>query len=211
MPVRLFKTPRLVQTILPGFTWQGPLNQNTVYLTFDDGPIPEVTEFVLAQLNQYGAKATFFCVGDNLRKYPELALRLVGAGHRLGNHTFNHLRGWQTSDMDYNENIKLCEVSLLNFKNQEKNKLFRPPYGSLTWAQYNLLRPDYKIIMWDVLTYDFDKTLSPAVCLQKALENTQAGSIVVFHDSRKARRNLEYVLPRYLAHLNQRGFRFEAI
>lgn len=211
MPVRLFKTPRLVQALLPGFTWRVPQQEKVIYLTFDDGPIPEVTEFVLAQLQIHEAQATFFCVGDNLQKYPHLACQVAAAGHRLANHTFNHLRGWKTPAPVYEANVQRCEEALQKVAPIKKNKIFRPPYGSLTPVQYKLLKSDYQLIMWDVLTYDFDAELPAEVCLQRALQNTQPGSIVVFHDSLKARRNLEYVLPLYLARFGNAGFRFEPL
>jgi len=211
MPLRLFSTPRPVQALLPGFTWRKPQADKTVYLTFDDGPIPEVTEFVLAELQKYQAQATFFCVGDNIQKYPHLAQRAVVVGHQLANHTFNHLRGRKTPATEYLTNVQACATTLQAVTNIKINNLFRPPYGSLTRTQYKLLKPDFQIIMWDVLTYDFDQQLLPEICLQRALQNTKPGSIVVFHDSLKARRNLEYVLPRYMAHLNKLGFRFKAL
>jgi peptidoglycan-N-acetylglucosamine deacetylase len=209
--MRFFRTPRLLQYLLPGFTWRGPNREQVIYLTFDDGPIPEVTDFVLETLAQYQAKATFFCVGDNIRKHPDIARRVAGAGHRLGNHTFNHLKGWQTALPDYLHNVALCEAALHPLVNGEQPKLFRPPHGHLRHDQFRRLKELYQVVMWDVVTYDFDARLAEEACLAKAILYTGPGSIVVFHDSLKARRNLCYVLPRFLAHFAGLGYRFETL
>ncbi|PIQ22054.1 MAG: polysaccharide deacetylase family protein [Cytophagales bacterium CG18_big_fil_WC_8_21_14_2_50_42_9] len=209
--MRFFKTPRLVSGLLPGLTWRQPGAGKTIYLTFDDGPIPDVTEFVLEELNQYQAQATFFCVGENLFRNPNIALKVVAAGHRLGNHTYNHLRGWKTPDQTYLQNTAKCQNELEKFYPEASPKLFRPPHGRCTLQQYRQLKVNYKLIMWDVLTYDFDAHLSPEKCLQKSILNTRPGSIVVFHDSLKARRNMQYVLPRYLTHFSGLGFEFKSL
>jgi peptidoglycan/xylan/chitin deacetylase (PgdA/CDA1 family) len=208
--VRFYKTPWLVQALLPSLKWRQLGTNRSIYLTFDDGPIPEITPFVLTELTKYNAKATFFCVGDNIRKHPHIAQEVVAAGHRLGNHTYHHLQGWQTPTLVYLENIQACDTELYKISGHN-NVLFRPPYGRINRAQYLDLKSEYQIIMWDVLTYDFDVDLSPEKCLTQAIKNTRPGSIVVFHDSVKASRNLKYVLPRYLAHFAQQNFRFEAL
>jgi peptidoglycan/xylan/chitin deacetylase (PgdA/CDA1 family) len=182
-----------------------------IYLTFDDGPIPGVTDFVLAALASYQAKATFFCVGDNIGKYPDIAGRVSQAGHRLGNHTYHHLKGWKTSQAEYLHNVALCEQALQPFVMPGQPWLFRPPYGSIRFGQWHQLKQRYQVVMWEVLTYDFDPRLPAAVCLEKAIRHTGPGAVVVFHDSLKARRNLEYVLPRYLAHFAGLGYRFETL
>jgi peptidoglycan/xylan/chitin deacetylase (PgdA/CDA1 family) len=209
--MRFFRIPRLVQQFLPGFTWRKPGPERVIYLTFDDGPIPEITDFVLTTLAAHDARATFFCVGDNVRKHPEIARRVVQAGHRLGNHTFNHLKGWQTSLPDYLHNIALCEAALAPFLEDGQQKLFRPPYGRMLRDQFRQLRKNYQVVMWEVLTYDFDARLPAEVCLAKAIRHTGPGAIVVFHDSLKASANLRFVLPRYLAHLAGQGYRFETL
>lgn len=209
--MRFFKTPQLVQTLLPGFTWRKPKAAKNIYLTFDDGPIPGITEFVLAELAKHKAKATFFCVGDNIRKHPEIAFNVAAAGHCLGNHTHHHLSGWQTPTTAYQFNVAQCETELARITSQNQTKLFRPPYGRLTPKQYFKLKPHYQIIMWEVLTYDFDAKLSAEACLKQAIKNTEAGSIVVFHDSLKASRNLQFVLPRYLAYFANQGYCFKAL
>ncbi|GEO03614.1 polysaccharide deacetylase [Adhaeribacter aerolatus] len=209
--MRIFKTPSLVKKLLPGLIWDQSTRSDIIYLTFDDGPVPEYTPFVLNQLALYGALGTFFCVGDNLRKYPDIARQVAAAGHTLANHTYHHLKGWQTPTAAYLTNIRQCQEELGIIVPVKKNKLFRPPYGKLTRSQYNLLKSDYQIIMWDVLTYDFDNKLTPAACLHHAIKNTRPGSIVVFHDSQKAGRNMQFVLPQYLAHFTALGYRFGAL
>jgi len=200
----LVKTPRLIQRFFPNFTWQFPSAGKKLYLTFDDGPIPEVTPWVLNQLAQYEAKGTFFCVGDNVRKYPQVFEQVLSSGHAVGNHTFNHLSGWGTQNATYVQNVGQCAELV-------QSRLFRPPYGRLTPRQAQLLRQHYRIIMWDVLSGDFDKNLSDAACWQNVLKNARNGSIIVFHDSLKARQRLEYVLPRTLKHFAQAGYHFAKI
>jgi peptidoglycan/xylan/chitin deacetylase (PgdA/CDA1 family) len=182
-----------------------------VYLTFDDGPTPEITEWVLEQLKNYNAKATFFCIGDNCRKYPEIFQKVISENHSIGNHTFNHLKGWKTSTEDYISNAKLYEVE--HYKLCTENcKLFRPPYGKIKSSQAKILRKmGYKIIMWDIISYDFDENISKEKCLENVLKNIESGSIIVFHDSKKAWQNLEYVLPKTLEFLKEKGFTCEKI
>jgi peptidoglycan-N-acetylglucosamine deacetylase len=210
--LRFHRTPGLLQRLFPQFTWRKAPSGPTVYLTFDDGPVPEVTEFVLDQLEVYKAKGTFFCVGDNLRKHPAIAERVSQAGHALANHTFHHLSGWQTPTADYLENIRLCDGQLQVLRGKEERKtLFRPPYGNISRKQMHMLKPEYELVMWDVLSYDFDASLAPPQCLDQTLASTRPGSIVVFHDSLKAARNLTYVLPRYLERLSGLGYTFAAL
>lgn len=196
--------------LLPGYTWHRKTSEKVLYITFDDGPIPVVTPFVMDQLRAYKAKATFFCVGDNLTKYSAIAEELLNEGHVLANHTFNHLKGWQTPYSEYLQNIALCEQELQ--KLLVNSRLFRPPYGRITGRQATQLRKEgYELIMWDVLTNDYDNSLSPEVCLQKSIQFTESGSIVVFHDSLKAQRNMMYVLPRYLEHFSRLGYTFRTL
>ena len=196
---------------MPGYTWHREAAEKKLYLTFDDGPIPEVTPWVLEQLGIYGAKATFFCVGDNLVKHPEVARLALAQGHVLGNHTFHHLKGWQTSFDDYLKNTALCQAELDALQPNTEARLFRPPYGRISPAQAATLRQTYELIMWDMLTNDYDATLSPEKCLEKAITHTQSGSIIVFHDSLKAQRNMEYALPRFLEHFSRMGYAFETL
>lgn len=207
------KTHRFVKIIFPKYIWKIPNSEKKVFLTFDDGPIPEVTEWVLAELKKHNAKATFFCIGDNIQKHPEIFQKVIEQGHSIGNHTFNHLKGWETSLEDYIENTKKCSEIMGNSQLKTKHsQLFRPPYGKIKPSQAKTLRKlDYKIIMWDIISMDFDPNISPEKCLDNVLKNIESGSIIVFHDSLKAWKNLEYVLPKTLAFLNEKGFVCEKI
>lgn len=204
------KTNRFVKWIFPNYVWDIPNNENKVFLTFDDGPTPEITEWTLEQLTKYNAKATFFCIGNNIEKHPEIFQKVIDEGHSIGNHTFNHLKGWETGADEYVENVKKCSVFSAQYS--EKKELFRPPYGKIKPSQSRVLRKlGYKIIMWDVLSYDFDQSISPEKCLDNVLRNIESGSIIVFHDSLKAEQNLRYVLPKTLAFLKEKGFVCEII
>ena len=187
--------------------WHIPNLENKVYLTFDDGPTPEITNWVLNELEKYNAEATFFCIGKNVEKYPEIHKSVIKNGHSIGNHTFNHLNGWLTNDEIYLKNVSLAANIL------PKNcKLFRPPYGKIKPSQTKKLQNlGYKIIMWDILSADFDHEISPQQCLQNVLKNIESGSIIVFHDSQKAFSNLEYVLPKTLQYLKENNFVCEKI
>lgn len=197
---------------MPGYTWLKEGTNKVLYLTFDDGPIPEITPWVLEQLSKCNAKATFFAVGDNLARHRDIAEQILAQGHRLANHTHNHLRGWQTPLDHYLHNVQQCQQeldTLLPVTTQ--SKLFRPPYGRITPRQASALRPEYELVMWDVLTNDYDSSLKPEKCLQEAIRCTQSGSIIVFHDSIKARRNMMYALPRFLDHFTASGYTFETL
>ncbi len=214
----LVKTPHLVQQLFPKRVWCFPKSTNSVYLTFDDGPIPQVTPWVLNTLKQFNAKATFFCIGDNINKYPKIFKRLISEGHSIGNHTYNHLNGWITQTDVYIQNCEMFneilnnpETSGQDDKSQISN-LFRPPYGKITSKQSKILqKKDYEIIMWDVLSTDFDETISEKKCLQNVIQNTKEGSIVVFHDSLKAEKNLKYTLPKVLSFIESKGWKCEKI
>ena len=212
------KTNYFIKRIFPNYVWDIPNNENKVYLTFDDGPTPEITEWVLAQLHQYNAKATFFCIGNNIEKHPEIFKKIIEQRHAFGNHTYNHLNGWKTSTKKYVENTKKCSVLSTQFSernyqlNTEHCQLFRPPYGKIKQSQSNALRKlGFKIIMWDVLSEDFNQNISPEKCLENVLKNVQSGSIIVFHDSKKAWKNLEYVLPKTLEFIKEKGLVCEKI
>jgi peptidoglycan/xylan/chitin deacetylase (PgdA/CDA1 family) len=203
----LVKTPWLLKKLYPQLHWNRSRTEPVIYLTFDDGPIPIVTPFVLSCLKQYNAKATFFCIGDNVQKHPEIYQQVLTGGHAVGNHTFNHLKGWKTEDKVYIDNFLKADELF-------KTSLFRPPYGRIRRSQIKqlkALKPDLQIIMWDVLSGDFDMALKPADCLKGVLKHTGNGAIVVFHDSLKAYTRLEYVLPRALAYWSKAGYRFETI
>ncbi|WP_276497029.1 polysaccharide deacetylase family protein [Pontibacter litorisediminis] len=195
---------------MPGYTWHREGQGKVLYLTFDDGPIPEVTPWVLELLEKYSAKATFFCVGENVAKHPQLAQQALRQGHKLANHTFNHLKGWQTPLRQYVQNTERCQQELEKLQ-PGAPKLFRPPYGRITGKQAQELRHGYELVMWDVLTNDYDQRLSPEECLRQSIISTQSGSIIVFHDSLKAQRNLMYALPRYVEHFSSLGYTFDTL
>jgi peptidoglycan/xylan/chitin deacetylase (PgdA/CDA1 family) len=209
------KTHRIIKKIFSNFIWDIPNNEKKIYLTFDDGPTPEITFWVLNQLEQYNAKATFFCIGKNIAAHPEIFNQILEKGHSIGNHTNNHLNGWKTATDEYLANFELCEAAISNQRSEIKNlksKIFRPPYGKIKEAQAKKLRQQgYKIIMWDVLSADFDQNITKEACLDNVVSNTKSGSIIIFHDSVKAFKNLEYVLPKVLKHLAEHQFSFEAI
>ena len=211
MKLRWIKTHWIIKKLFSNYIWDIPNNENKIYLTFDDGPTPEITNWTLNQLEHYQAKATFFCIGDNLRKYPEIYQKIIKKGHAVGNHTFNHLKGWKTKTADYVENAKLFESELNNISTSKCN-LFRPPYGKIKPSQSKILRNEgYKIIMWDVLSADYDQSISPEECLENVIQNCKSGSIIVFHDSIKGFKNLEYVLPRTLEFIKEKGFVCEVL
>lgn len=203
----LVNTPWWLKLLYPTLTWDMPSTDKRIYLTFDDGPIPIVTPFVLNILKEYHAKATFFCIGNNIDKHPDIYNDVKSAGHAIGNHTYNHLRGWNTDDEIYIENYLKTDKLL-------GTPLFRPPYGRIKRSQIKQLkatRPDINIIMWSVLSGDFDMTLKPELCLKNVMKHTRPGSIVVFHDSKKAFNRLEYVLPRALGLWKAEGYTFETL
>ncbi|MBP6549601.1 MAG: polysaccharide deacetylase family protein [Flavobacterium sp.] len=207
------KTNSLVKKIFSNLVWDVPNTENKIYLTFDDGPIPEITVWVLEELKKHDAKATFFCIGHNIEKHPEIFEKVINEGHSIGNHTFNHLNGWKTSTEEYLKNTFLCEEQILESKICNlKSKIFRPPYGKIKPSQSKKLRRlGYKIIMWDVLSADYDTSISPEKCLENVLQNVSSGSIIVFHDSVKAFPNLEYTLPKALKYWTAKGFVFDTI
>ena len=205
------KTNKWIKKVFNNLLWDIPNSENKIYLTFDDGPIPVVTEWVLDLLKSEEIKATFFCIGDNIQKHPEVYKRILSEGHQTGNHTFNHLNGWKTDTENYIDNFKLCETEHLKL-NTEHFFLFRPPYGKIKPRQSKKIRQlGYKIIMWDVLSYDFDPTISVEKCLENVILNTVQGSIIVFHDSLKAEKSLKYALPKAIHILKNKGFVFDLI
>ncbi len=250
--MRIVRPPLALRKLYPDLTWRRSIEERKLFLTFDDGPVPVATDFVLDTLRDFHIKGTFFCVGENVLKNPRIYHRILNEGHAVGNHTHNHLKGWQTSDGVYLKNVADCELALLNGKNsgsaglrlegerlkEERLKeerldgvvlegegekletgdvgkweklakpLFRPPYGRIKRSQMKALLPDYQIIMWDVLSYDYDKRISPEQCLKHVVSKVRPGSIVVFHDHVKAFQNLSYALPRALEILVKDGWTF---
>lgn len=199
------KIPKILQRLFPSYRWCFQPIQKEIYLTFDDGPTPKITNFVLDQLKEYRAKATFFCIGKNVKKHPKIYHKILKEGHAVGNHTFNHLNSFWTKKEAYAANVKRASAKI-------DSKLFRPPYGKLKYSHGRLLQSNgYKVIMWDVLSGDFDRSLSPEKCLENVLKGVRNGSIVVMHDSEKSRNKVIYVLPKVLAHYTKEGFLFKAI
>lgn len=231
--------PRYIQRLYPERIWAFSRAENSVYLTFDDGPIPNVTPWLLDELSKCNAKATFFCIGENIEKHPDIFRRILSEGHSVGNHTFNHLKGWKTKTLEYIENVEKagrqmqdagrpmtgdgglmtgdprtakteivnCKPSILNHK-----PLFRPPYGKITSKQAEILQEKgFKIVMWDIISYDYDTDVSEEKCLQNVLQKIRPGSIVVFHDSMKAEKNIRYVLPKVLDFISEKGWRCSSI
>lgn len=197
--------PKAVHLFFPKRIWTGDGSEQQVYLTFDDGPVPGVTDYVLGELAKRGQKATFFMVGDNLKKYPTLGKEVLEAGHRIGNHTYHHLNGWKTDDELYLKNIlafdKELETSL-----GIQTKLFRPPYGLMKNSQAKKVLETKKLIMWNVLSGDYDPALDPSRILSKCVQNTRAGSIILFHDQLKTKDVIRQVLPDYLDFLLEKGY-----
>jgi peptidoglycan-N-acetylglucosamine deacetylase len=218
----IHKTNFLMRAMYPDFIWRIMTAEKVIYLTFDDGPIPEVTEFVLEELEKYQAKATFFCIGDNIQKYPNIFQQIVNQGHTIGNHTFNHLKGWNTENEIYMDNFKKCEKIIRQSNIESRSgtppasnrsdgriEYFRPPYGRIKKSQATEILKTHEIIMWDVLSGDYDQSMSKESVLKKSIQHTEAGSIVLFHDSVKASKNMTYALPQFLEHFYQQGFTFK--
>ncbi len=211
------KTPLVVKKMFPEYIWDISTSQKELYLTFDDGPTPEVTNWVLNSLRQFNAKATFFCIGDNVNKYPELFNKVLEEGHSVGNHTQNHIKGWKTKTKIYLENVLRAEevISLQSsvFSNQSQIiNLFRPPYGQIKPKQgKKIMALGYKIVMWDVLSFDWDNSISKEDCFNNVVSKCKNGSIIVFHDSIKASNNMKFALPKVLEHFTEKGFSFKAI
>lgn len=206
------KIPWIVQALFPRFTWRIPTHEKEVFLTFDDGPIEGMTEWILDELAKRRAKATFFVVGANARKNPHLIRRILDEGHGLGNHTFNHLNGFKTPIQEYVENIRLCEEELKKWIPEYYPRLFRPPYGRLRPQQASIIRQfGYQIVLWDVLSFDFDLSLSPKTCIDNVLNHTRTGSIIVMHDNLKAEPRVYGSLPRILDQLLEKGYQFRSL
>ena len=199
------KTPSIIQRIFSNYRWRFSSVPKEIYLTFDDGPTPEITTFVLNELKKHKAKATFFCIGKNVKKHLTIYKRIKKEGHALGNHTYNHLNGFRSNNTNYIENILQAEKLI-------ETNLFRPPYGRLKSSQArSIISKGYKIIMWDVLSGDFDTTITPEKCLKNVLDKTTNGSIVVMHDSEKAKDKIFYTLPKILSYYQEKGYLFKAI
>ena len=201
------KTPFWIKKLYNRGLWQMPGHRKVIYLSFDDGPNPDITPFVLDELDKFNAKATFFCIGKNVAAHPDIYQRIQEAGHAVGNHTFDHLNGWKTKNGVYLDNV-------LKAKQYINSNLFRPPYGRITGVQLKALSgPGYQLhtVMWGILSGDFDAGLSPEKCCSNVINNATNGSIIVFHDSEKAKIKMRYSLPLVLQHFSECGFVFEKI
>lgn len=220
MTLTPIKTPFVAKKLFPNYVWDIPSSKKVIYLTFDDGPTPEITNWTLDVLKQYNAKATFFCIGNNIEKHPNIFQDILKDNHAIGNHTHDHIKGWKTNTKDYLKDIQKTQAVILNqipesntgARNDVSPKLFRPPYGQITPKQgKKLIALGYKIIMWDVLSFDWSKTVKQENCLNNVLTKTTSGSIIVFHDSVKASKNMQYTLPQVLEHFSKKGYVFKAL
>lgn len=220
LPIRV---PSILKWWYPsGYVWDKPTPEKVLYLTFDDGPIPEVTEWVLDTLsrkrnpNNSSLLATFFCIGDNVRKYPAVFKKILAENHSVGNHTYNHLKGWLTDNDTYLKNTHLSELELSKTAEKEgispNFPLFRPPYGKIKKSQARTLQQQgYTIVMYRVICYDWDEHTTSEKCLEHIIKHTRSGDIIVFHDSVKAFKNLKYALPRAIDYFLEKGYRFEKL
>jgi len=199
--MRFVRVPQLLKKLFPVFTWDYNTGEKVVYITFDDGPIPESTPWTLALLKEKGIKASFFCVGDNVRKYPDLYQNILDDGHAVGNHTHNHLRGFTSDNQSYVDNVALAGKYI-------HSKLFRPPYGMIKRSQAKSLSKDFKIVLWDVLSEDYRQDITPESCFKAVLKNIRPGSIILFHNHIKSEANMRYALPRLIDELKAKGYRF---
>lgn len=211
----LVRPSYLIKKFYPRALWRKDVYSKKLYLTFDDGPVPGVTTSVLDILKEKNIKATFFCVGENVEKYPAIFQRIINEGHAAGNHTFNHVNGWNTSPQTYIQNVEACHSVIerhRGFASEEaQSNLFRPPYGKMKRSQRVQLEAKYSIVMWDVLSGDYDKNTSPEKCLKNVTDHARNGSVIVFHDSTKAQKNMEYAMPRFIDNALSRGFTFELL
>lgn len=200
------KTPEFVKLLFPELIWDyKKIKSKKIYLTFDDGPNPATTPWILDTLNNFNAKATFFCVGANVEKNELLYQNIISQGHKIGNHSNTHLNGWKTKTSLYLKDVEECASKI-------KSNLFRPPYGKIRLKQKNLLlKQNFKIVMWDIIAGDFDKNLTQETCLKNIIKFGKNGSIIVLHDSVKAWKNLEYVLPKVLKHYSDLGYSFDSL
>lgn len=208
----MIKVPKIIKLLFFNQVWDIPNSENTIYLTFDDGPTPEITERVLEILDKHQIKATFFCIGDNVRKHPEIVQKILSKQHSVGNHTYSHLKGWRTPTKTYINNTEACRMKLNSQFAIQNSQIFRPPYGKITpWQSFKLRKLGYKIIMWDVLSKDYAASISAEMCYENVIKNVSSGSIIVFHDSNKAKENVLNSLEKTIETLKSKGFNFEKI
>jgi peptidoglycan-N-acetylglucosamine deacetylase len=202
--MNLIRIPGILKKAFPEITWEVSSEKPALYLTFDDGPTPGVTPEVLSVLARFGASATFFCIGRNVERHPGIYRQILDAGHVTGNHTYSHLKGWFTPDREYYLDISLAAQFI-------RSGLYRPAYGMITPRQLRHLKNTYKIVLWDIMSYDFAYNTSPEQCLKQVIRHARPGSVIVFHDSVKASEKLLYTLPRVMEHFGGKGYSFESI
>ena len=195
-------TPKFIQALFPSLVWRKETKNKEIWLTFDDGPDAEITPWILSVLKEEEIKATFFLVGQQIEEFPELVGAIINDGHLIANHSYSHRNGWLTSKEKYLKDIETCQELMPN------NKLFRPPYGKITKAQIALLKDKYKIILWDVLSWDFQQNTSPKRVQENILKNTKSGSIIVMHNNQKSYKNMQPILEETIQILKKKGFRF---
>ncbi|WP_335966308.1 polysaccharide deacetylase family protein [Galbibacter sp. PAP.153] len=212
MKAYLVKTPQVIKSLYKDYIWELETGKKEVFLTFDDGPTPIVTNFVLDELKKHQAKATFFCIGKNIDRHPDICKQIISEGHSIGNHTHNHLNCKKHLLKDYIGNVLFADKSLAGFLTPNAPKLFRPPYGRISRkASKELIKQGYKIIMWDVLSADFDLTNSAKKCIENVQKHIKPGSIIVFHDSKKSFPILKKVLPEVLSSLSKENYNCRAL
>jgi len=200
----VIKKEYIVSKFFKEIVWNFPDREKELFLTFDDGPTSGITEWVLSVLKEYNAKATFFCKGENVEKNPTLYKQIITEGHSIGNHGYSHLKGWNTINEKYFQDVRKASENI-------NSNLFRPPYGRIKPSQIKQLKKEFEIIMWDVLTRDYNRNLKKETCLKRTLHSVKSGSIIVFHDTIKAERNLKYVLPEVLKYYSAKGYQFNSI
>ncbi|MFC5194577.1 polysaccharide deacetylase family protein [Bizionia hallyeonensis] len=214
------KTPKIIKKILPDYVWEFSTSEKVLYLTFDDGPTPEITQCTLDTLKQYQAEATFFCIGNNIQKHPEIFHNILNEGHRVGNHSNTHLKGWRTTVENYISDIREAQT-IINFELEKSEVamqdahpscLFRPPYGQIKPSQGKALKAlGYTVVTWSILSFDWEKETAPETCYNNVVNEAKPGSIIVFHDSVKASKNLMHALPKVLAYFSEKGYSFKRL
>ncbi|MBU8892220.1 MAG: polysaccharide deacetylase family protein [Bacteroidales bacterium] len=200
----MIRTERIAAKIVRDLTWHFTGRDNELFLTFDDGPTPEITPWVLSVLKDFNARATFFCIGKNVKKHPELYNQIINEGHSVGNHCYSHIKGWRTRNKKYIRSVEKAAQFI-------DSDLFRPPFGRIRPAQINRLKKKFNIVMWDVLSRDYNNKIDKEKCLQYVIDFSESGSIIVFHDTKKAEKKLKYTLPKVLKHFSEKGFSFNLI
>ncbi|WP_431132482.1 polysaccharide deacetylase family protein [Psychroserpens mesophilus] len=211
MNITPVKTPLVAKKIFPNYVWDISTHRKELYLTFDDGPTPEITNWTLNTLKEFDAKATFFCIGTNIAKHPDIFQNIIKDHHAIGNHTQHHVKGWKTKTETYVAEVLETEKQI-QLQQPEPSYLFRPPYGQIKPKQgKQLMALGYQIIMWDVLSFDWQKEFSGDECVDNVISKSKNGSIIVFHDSIKASKNMMYALPKVLDFFSKAGFKFKAL